>query len=66
MDSKKQALQNFADEFNLKVETKHFYDDGRKKPKFVLIKNGVSISRALDYDGINNFLFGMLAYRKNY
>ena len=64
MDNKKQALQNFADNFGLKVND-YLPNDRRKKQKYFLTKNGTSISPKLDYNGINHFLLGMLAAEKN-
>jgi len=62
--TKKQALQNFADNFGLEVND-YLSNDRRKKQKYFLTKNGTSISPKLDYNGINHFLLGMLAAEKN-
>ena len=60
-----QALQNFADKFNLSVKTYNF-EDKRKKLKYILVneKTKCSISPILDYKGINHFLLGIYATKK--
>jgi hypothetical protein len=38
-----------------------YFNDGRRKSKFILVsvEGGVSISPALYYDDMNHFIFGM-------
>lgn len=56
--TKKQALQNFADKFELTVKN-YFFEDKRKKEKFILVKNGRSISPPFSYSEMNIFLLGI-------
>jgi hypothetical protein len=65
METKKQleAIQNFADKFNLKVK-EFIQEDKRKKTKFILIKNNISISNQMDYNETNIFLLGILNAKK--
>jgi hypothetical protein len=59
IDSQIRSLQNFADTFDLTV--KYFpFDDQRKKTKFILVKNNVSVSQPFNYDEMNIFLLGIL------
>ena len=58
------ALQNFADKFNLKVKL-FFEQDKRKKTKFILTKEDLSISPGLNYNQMNHFLLGMNSCKKN-
>ena len=52
------ALQNFADNFELKVKL-FFIEDKRKKTKYCLTKNDFFISPPLNYSELNNFLLGI-------
>jgi len=57
------ALQNFADNFDLKVKL-FFEQDKRKKTKFVLTSQDTFISPKLNYDKMNHFLLGILNCKK--
>jgi hypothetical protein len=65
METKKQleAIQNFADKFDLKVK-EFIQEDKRKKTKFILIKNNISISNQMNYNETNIFLLGILNAKK--
>ena len=56
--NEKQALQNFADKFDLTVVSYHF-GDKRKKGKFILVNNKMRISPPLTYNEMNMFLLGI-------
>ena len=60
----KQYLQNFADSFNLQI-VEYFEQDKRKKQRFLLVKNNISVSNPFDYSEMNNFMLGMRAAVKN-
>ena len=57
------SLQNFADNFDLKVKL-FFEQDKRKKTKFVLTSQDTFISPKLNYDKMNHFLLGILNCKK--
>ena len=57
------ALQNFANKFELKVE-KYFFEDSRKKTKFILVKNNTSVCQPFNYNEMNIFLLGILRAKK--
>jgi hypothetical protein len=57
--NEKEALQNFANNFQMKVHTRT-YEDKRKKPTYFLEQGNETISPCLDYTGLNNFLLGYL------
>lgn len=54
-----QSLQNFADKFGLTVK-ECFYEDKRKKTKYLLIKDNISVSNDFTYEEMNIFLTGIL------
>lgn len=56
-DWEQRALQNFADNFGMEV-SKQVSSDHRKKSRWILSINGISISPPRDYNGINDFLLG--------
>lgn len=62
-DQKVQALQNFANKFNLSV-SKHFTQDKRKKTKFLISKGDQSVSNPFTYQEANAFLIGILRTKK--
>lgn len=58
-DGELQALQNAADDLNLKVHEKHFYEDRRKTIKMYFAQRGTeTVSPVLDYEQLNHFLLG--------
>ncbi len=60
------ALQNSIEYYDIKAEVKLFFEnDKRKKPKFVLTKNGSFISPKLDYTKMNHFLLGIGSSKKH-
>ena len=59
-EHEKKSLQNFASKFNLQVHLFEYYNDRRKKPKFLLVKNdGLIVSPKLDYKEMNHYLLGI-------
>lgn len=58
IQNEQQHLQNFADKFNLQVHKK-FTQDKRKKQRYFLVKNGISVSPVFDYHEMNCFLNGI-------
>lgn len=58
-----QSLQNFADNFDLKVKL-FFQQDKRKKTGYFLSKNKTCISPVLNYDNMNHFLLGIRNSKK--
>jgi hypothetical protein len=52
------SLQNFANKFNLVVDN-YYFNDNRKKSKFILKKANISVSPPLNYDEMNLFLLGI-------
>ena len=63
MEAKKQALQNFADNYGLTVKNYQF-EDKRKNPKFILVKKGCSICQPFTYSEMNIFLLGIYNCKK--
>lgn len=60
-----ESLQNAADVIGLKVHQKHFYEDKRKKvPMFFLNRGNETVSPVLDYEGLNNFIFGWITCKR--
>jgi len=59
-----QALQNFANNYNLDAVVCNF-EDKRKKQKFVLKKGKNEVSPKLSYDEMNIFLLGILNCKKH-
>lgn len=51
------ALQNSANELNLKVNT-YYFEDKRKNPMFCVYSGNLSISPKMDYLQTNMFLHG--------
>ena len=67
MDStitEKQALQNWAGDFGLEVVC-YNYEDKRKKQKYFLTKNNMSVSPPLSYTEMNCFLNGIHNCKKH-
>ena len=59
------SLQNFANKFeDLKVKL-FFYEDHRKKTRYILTKNDTSISPPLHYEKLNLFLLGIEKCKKH-
>ena len=57
-----QALNNALEHFKLPFTlTIHNFNDGRKKPKFYLVKNSETwhSSPTLDYNQMNHYILGM-------
>lgn len=63
VDVQIRSLQNFADKYNLTVKY-YQYEDMRKKMKFILTKNNISISSPLSYEEMNMFLLGIYKAKK--
>lgn len=53
-----QALQNFADTLNLKVNIKHSNDKRKTVNKYFATLDGTSVSPVLDYGQLNHFFLG--------
>lgn len=53
----KEALQNFANNFNMEVHIR-IDNDSRKNNTYFLQRGNDTISPCLDYEGINHFLLG--------
>jgi transcription termination factor NusB len=59
-----QGIQNFCDNFNITASV-FTYEDLRKKPKYVISKEGISLSPPLSYEEANIFLLGVLRATEN-
>lgn len=62
-EREKQALQNWADNFGLKVMT-YIDDDRRRTQRFFLRKGSLSVSPHLTYSEMNCFLNGIYNSKK--
>ena len=58
------ALQNFADELNLKIHLSYTVDKRKTVKKYFATCNGVSVSPELGYDKLNHFLLGWMKSNK--
>lgn len=63
VDAQIRSLQNFADKYELTVKY-HPFEDQRKKMKFILVKNNISVSQPLSYEEANIFLIGIYKCKK--
>jgi len=63
IEQQQEALQNFANLFEMEIKT-FKPEDRRRNKKFLLIKGGSSISPLLDFEKMNSFLLGMNAMQK--
>ncbi|WP_439132404.1 hypothetical protein [Polaribacter sp.] len=60
------ALQNSINHFKIKGEIKLFFDqDKRKKTRFILTKEDISISPPLNYSQMNMYLLGIWHSKKH-
>ena len=62
-EQQKEALQNFANNFGMKVHVK-WNEDKRRKTTFFLEEGNETISPCLDYNGLNCFMLGYLRCSK--
>lgn len=53
-----QALQNFGDNLNIKIQEYNDMDKRKTIKKYVALISGTSISPQLDYEQMNYFLLG--------
>jgi hypothetical protein len=53
-----QALQNFGDNLNIKIQEYNNMDKRKTIKKYIALINGMSISPQLDYEQMNHFLLG--------
>ena len=58
MNTEISYLQNAANDLNLEIVEKYNQDKRRKVKKYFATRNGWSVSPALDYENLNNFLLG--------
>lgn len=60
-----ESLQNAANVVGLTVHQKHFYEDKRKKvPMFFVNRGNETVSPVLDYECLNNFIFGWITCKR--